>query len=134
MSVEYAGKTILVVDDDRDVLIGLQMKLEGLGFRVTTAQSQADAEALLETSLPNLAIFDLMLEHLDGGFVLCHRLKQKDASIPVIMLTGVTSETGIEFEAVTDEERGWIKADVILDKPIRFEQLRREIDRLLQQG
>jgi CheY-like chemotaxis protein len=132
MSVEYAGKTILVVDDDRDMLLSLQLQLEGLGFRTVTAQSQREAEAWLETASPDIAIFDLMLENLDGGFILCHRLKHKDAAIPVILLTGVTSETGIEFETVTDEERGWIKADAILAKPIRFEQLRREIDRLLQ--
>ena len=46
-------------------------------------------------------------------------------------VTGVASETGIDFDASTKEERSWIKADVVLDKPIRFEQLEREIHRLV---
>ncbi len=38
----------------------------------------------------------------------------------------------MDFDAATDEERSWIKADAMLAKPIRFEQLKREIDRLLK--
>lgn len=39
------------------------------------------------------------------------------------MVTGVTGETGIEFDAATNEERAWIKADELLAKPVRPEQL-----------
>ena len=49
------------------------------------------------------------------------------------MVTGVASETGIAFAATTAEERRWIKADARVDKPIRFEQLLREIRRLLKE-
>ena len=73
-----------------------------------------------------------MMERMDDGFVLCYDIKKKNADIPVIMVTGVSRETGMEFDAATDEERSWLKADVILAKPIRFEQLTREIDRLLK--
>ena len=43
--------------------------------------------------------------------------------MPVILVTAVASETGLDFDAATAEERGWIKADAVLDKPVRFEQL-----------
>jgi len=50
----------------------------------------------------------------------------------VIVVSGVESETGLEFDATTSEERSWIKADKFLAKPVRFEQLLGEIDRLLR--
>ena len=53
--------------------------------------------------------------------------------LPVILATGMVSETGIEFDAATAEERSWIKADTVLNKPLRYEQLKKEIDRLLAQ-
>jgi hypothetical protein len=40
-------------------------------------------------------------------------------------------ETGIEFDAQTPDERSWIKADTLIQKPVRPEQLIREIERLL---
>jgi CheY-like chemotaxis protein len=64
--------------------------------------------------------------------MLCYRIKKQDPTIPVIMVTSVTSETGLDFDATTKEERSWIKADALLDKPVRFEQLQREMNRLLK--
>ena len=48
------------------------------------------------------------------------------------MVTGVAHETGIKFEPGKQQEGGWIKADAVLAKPIRFEQLQRELERLLE--
>lgn len=125
-------KTILVVDDDIDFLAQMQLNLEAAGFRVATAEGQKKAEEILQTLRPDLAILDLMMENLDGGFSLSYHIKQKDPSIPVILVTAVTSETGLEFDATTDEERSWVKADAFLAKPIRFEQLFREINKFLK--
>jgi len=124
-------KTVLLVDDDLDFLAQHQILLQNIGFTVVTAESQRQAEELLKTQKPDLAIVDLMMEHMDGGFALCYHIKKLDAKIPVILVTAVSSETGLEFDAATKEERSWVKADVMLSKPIRFEQLQREIERLL---
>ena len=128
---DYTGKTILLVDDDADLLTGLVFQLKRLGFATVTAETQREGERLIDETSPDIAVFDLMLEHLDAGFTLCHRMKRKHPETPVILLTGVTAETGIEFETVTSDERSWVKADAMLAKPIRFEQLQREIARLL---
>jgi DNA-binding response OmpR family regulator len=128
---DYTGKTILLVDDDVDLLTGLAFQLKRLGFNTITAETQREAEELIDTETPDIAVFDLMLEHLDGGFTLCHHMKRKHPETPVILLTGVTSETGLEFDHATDDERSWVKADSMLAKPIRFEQLEREIGKLL---
>ena len=57
---------------------------------------------------------------------------QKNAAMPVILVTGVAGETGIEFDAATEEEKSWIKADVLLSKPIRAEQVLGELTRLIK--
>jgi len=123
------SKTVLVVDDDLDFLAQTQMQLEAAGYRVTTAESRQQAEDALAAARPDAAIIDLMMEESDAGFTLAYRIKKLDPAIPVIMVTAVTRETGLEFDAATDEERAWVKADVILDKPIRVEQLVREIEK-----
>jgi CheY-like chemotaxis protein len=124
-------KTILVVDDDPDFLFQMEAMLKKAGHTVVTAGGQKKAEEILENLRPDLAVIDLMMEHADGGFALSYHIKRKDSSIPVILVTAVVSETGIEFDASTDEERSWVKADAFLAKPVRFEQLDREMRRLL---
>ena len=122
---------VLVVDDDEDFRDQLRIQLEAAGYAVTEADGEAAADAWLAGSRPDLAILDLMMEHADGGFALGYRLKKRYPDVPVVMVTGVTHETGLDF--TTDQGIGgaWIKADAVLDKPVRFEQLRRELERLL---
>ncbi len=125
-------RTVLAVDDDVDLLMQIRLQLEAAGFNVITAESEREAEKILENTRPDLAILDLMMENMDTGFTLSYHIKKKDPSIPVILVTAVTRETGFEFDISSSEERSWIKADAILDKPIRFEQLKREIERLVK--
>jgi CheY-like chemotaxis protein len=132
MSTAQNKLTVLLVDDDEDFLIQQKIQLEAAGFQVLSAHGQVKAEELLAQQRPDLAVVDLMMEHADGGFTLCHHIRKKDPSIPVILVSSVNNETGLEFDTTTDAERSWIKADAFLSKPIRFEQLKLEIDRLLQ--
>ena len=126
-----APATILLVDDDKDFLIRQQTELTGAGYRVLTAGGRNEAEKIAATEKFDCAVINLVMEEADGGFVLAHHLKETRQTLPIIMVTYVTSETGLRFGTVNETERKWIKADVILAKPIRFEQLHREITRLL---
>ena len=87
MSIE--GKTILIVDDDYDYLFQLKFQLEQWGCKVVTAESQREAEELLHTLKPDLAILDLMMENEDSGFVLSYKMKKKYPDVPVIISTAV---------------------------------------------
>jgi len=130
MSDTEVKRTVLLVDDDEDFLFQHRLHLETAGFSVLVAHGQKEAEAILARQRPDLAVIDVMMENPDAGFTLCHHIRKQDASIPVIMVTSVNSETGLDFTLSTDEQRNWIKADALLSKPIRFEQLQREIDRV----
>ncbi len=125
------GKTVLVVDDDTDILAQMKMILGNAGFTVDTCESRREAEEYIAGARPDISIVDLMMETSDAGFVLCHHLKKKYPGLPLIVFTSTSAETGIEFDAVTAEERSWIKADVLMHKPARPEQILREVSRLL---
>jgi CheY-like chemotaxis protein len=127
-----APRRVLLVDDDPDYVLSMRTRLQAAGYDVTTAESVAEARVRLDEALPDAAIIDLMMEEPDGGFGLCFQIKKRNRAIPVIMVSAVTSETGLDFGTATDAERAWIKADAFLAKPVRFEQLQRELDRLLQ--
>jgi len=125
-------KTILIVDDDLDYLFQLKLKVERFGFEVITAEGQHEGEKMISTLKPDLAIFDLMMENEDSGFILSYKIKKKYPDVPVILATAVTAETGMSFDLSEESNKEWIKADLILDKGIRADQLEKEIKKLLK--
>jgi CheY-like chemotaxis protein len=122
---------ILVVDDDPDICEQLSLLLKGEGYEVIVAGSQEEGEQALLAAQPDLAILDLMMEEKDSGFVLCHEVKRLYAGTPVILLTSVRAATGLSFAAASAEQQSWVKAERVLDKPIRPEQIKNEVRRLL---
>ena len=124
-------KTILVVDDDSDILDQVTAILSNAGYEVVSAEGQASAEEALLKMKPDMAIVDLMMEEKDSGFVLSYQIKKLYPGTPVILLTAVTGATGLSFASQSEEARSWTKVDRMLDKPIRSEQLKAEVQRLL---
>ena len=125
-------KVILIVDDDYDYLYQLKFQLERWGCKVVSAESQREAEELLQTMKPDLAILDLMMENEDSGFVLSYKMKKKYPDVPIIISTAVSAETGMSFGNNSGEDKNWIKADVYLEKGIRPEHLKKELENLLK--
>lgn len=123
---------ILVADDDPDYLYQTIANLEKAGYRTIAAESQAEAESVMAKLKPSLAIFDLMMESDDSGFILCYKIKKKYPDVPVILATAVAHETGISFSLDSEQEKSWIRADLYLEKGIRPEQLDQEIMKLLR--
>jgi len=124
--------TILVADDDPDYLYQTVFSLEKEGYKTIAVESQAEAESVINRIKPSLAIFDLMMENDDSGFILCYKIKRKYPDVPVILATAVSHETGMSFTIDSEQERAWIRADVYLEKGIRPEQLDQEVMRLLK--
>lgn len=125
-------KNVLVVDDDIDLLEQVAFILASEGYNVIRAQGQKEGEEAMLATIPDLAVLDLMMENMDSGFVLCHHVKRLYPGTPVILLTAVKAATGLDFHPQSDEAATWVKADVVLDKPVRPEQLLAEAKRLLQ--
>src|SRR6056297_3015582 len=112
----HEKKIVLIADDDMDYLFQMKMHIESFGFEVITAESQREAEKIIETTKPDLAIFDLMMESDDSGFILSYKMKRKYPDVPVIIATAVSSETGMSFGLNSDVDKQWIKADLYLEK------------------
>jgi DNA-binding response OmpR family regulator len=125
------AKKILIADDDMDSLLLISTEVKAMGFDVVTAESQKEAEKILEEMQPDLAIFDLMMENMDSGFILSYKTKKKYPGTKVIIATAVTAETGMLFGLDSEEDKKWIRADHYMEKSIRPEQLRAEINKLL---
>lgn len=124
--------TILVADDDPDYLFQTVFNLKKEGYKILAAESQAEAEAVIAKFKPDLAVFDLMMENDDSGFILCYKIKKKYPDVPVILATAVSHETGLSFSLDSDKAKSWIRADLYLEKGIRPEQLDMEIMKLLK--
>lgn len=129
---DKSARTVLLVDDDPDFVLQQKTQLESAGFRVVTAESAAEAEEVLQSVAADLAVIDLMMENTDSGFSLSFHMKKQRPAMPVILVSSVNSETRLGFDTASAAQRSWIKADAFLSKPIRFEQLQKEIERLLK--
>jgi two-component system phosphate regulon response regulator PhoB len=121
-------KSILVVDDEEDVLELVKYNLEKNGYRVTTASSGEEAISKARSIVPNLVLLDLMLPGIDGLEV-CKQLKNnpKTEQVPVIMLTA----KGEESDVVVGLEVG---ADDYITKPFSPKVLIARIRRILHRS
>ena len=105
---------LLVVDDDRRIRNLLSRFLVGEGYRVTTADSAADARAKLEGLNFDLLILDVMMPG-ENGFELARHLRAA-SSVPIIMLTA-RDESKSRIEGLT------IGADDYVGKPFEPREL-----------
>ncbi|MDX9772630.1 MAG: response regulator [Bacteroidales bacterium] len=124
--------TVLLADDDPDYLFQVAYYLRKAGFEVVAVESQTETEQVISRLKPDIAVFDLMMENDDSGFILCYKLKRKYPDVPVILATAVSRETGISFGLNSGQDREWIRADLYLEKGVRPEQLEQGIKKLLK--
>lgn len=126
-------KTILLVDDDPDALeIEEFVVLEVADFRIVRAQDGESGLQKAREELPDLIILDVMMPKKDGFAVFGElRSAPETREIPVIMLTGVSRESGIEFSADAMAEYYGKKPDMFIDKPVDPEKLQQAVKRLL---
>ncbi len=98
------GKTILIVEDERDVLDLLALNLRKAGFTISTASDGAAGLHKARTESPTLIVLDLMLPKM-SGLEICKIFKSDPATrhIPILMLTAKAEEidriVGLEFGA-----------------------------------
>ncbi len=83
-----SGKTILIVDDDREIIDSVRYALEGEGHKVIVANDGNQGLALAETETPDLMILDMMMPKRSGFLVLEKLRRINDQPLPVIMITG----------------------------------------------
>ena len=89
-------QSVLVVEDEEDIMEVIRFNLEKEGYEVHQALSGEKALQVIENNLPSLVLLDLMLPGING-IDLCRIFKQNDRTkaIPVIMLTAKSEDADI---------------------------------------
>lgn len=118
--------TILVVDDEPDIVRVVTRIMESCGYQVITAQDGFEALSAAQNEKPDVIILDLNLPGMNG-FEVCHRLRSSEATraIPIVMMTAA-------YVSIDDARRGHTSgADEYVVKPFLREVLIHNVQRLL---
>jgi CheY-like chemotaxis protein len=127
---------LLFVDDDPIFLAAQSAFFGARGYGVLTAEGTGAALTVLETESPDMIFIDLMMEHSDSGFTLAHRIRREERfrETPLVMLSGVASETGAGFTREREELKRWSHLDDFVDKPVSAHRLLTLVERRLRHG
>lgn len=90
-SAEGRQETVLVVEDDPTLRLGLTKTLRSEGFRVEIAKTGPEGVELAQSLHPDLVLLDVMLPGLNG-FEVCEELRRLDADVPILMVTAKGEE------------------------------------------
>jgi DNA-binding NtrC family response regulator len=118
-------KTILVIEDDLDVLSILVKHVKLMGYEVITATDGLEGLKKLDEGGYDLVITDIVMPFVSGVGVVT-AIKRINTKIPIIAVTGY----GKEPEALAMER----KADMVLAKPVKMTILKEHIAQLLESG
>ena len=117
-------KTILIVDDDRELSDGLRMVLEKQGFHVIQAQDGHQGKQMIYNHRPSLVILDMMMPRM-GGYPVLEHFRGKTDAPPIIMITaneGSRHKAYAEYLGVIDYIR----------KPFAMERLLETVNKALK--
>ena len=116
-------KSILLVDDEPQLVRLVRTNLESLGYKVFAAMNARTALELVDLEMPDLIILYIMLPEIDG-YELCQRIREF-ASTPIIMLTAKVEDI--------DKVRGLkLGADDYITKPFNIQELIARIEAVLR--
>lgn len=129
--MENRAKTILIVDDDQDFSQSVEDLLSSEGYQVLRASNGKDGLALALKARPALLMLDVMMASDTEGIELSREIRQQPElkGMPVIIVTGITSEKHLPFRFEPDET--WLPVAAVLEKPVAPQQLLNEIKRRL---
>ena len=116
-------KTILLVDDDREILRGLQTLLETKGYRVLIANDGHAGLELAESALPDLVVLDMMMPK-KSGFLVLDTLKKRDDPKPKVIM--MTANEGARHRAYAE----MLGVDEYLRKPFPLDHFLASVERL----
>jgi len=122
----FEGKTILIVDDDEDILNAISAALADTGATIETASDGNAAVKLGEEKKPDLVILDIMLPQ-KSGFLVLEKLRQgkrRGEKPRVIMITGNQGRRHRQYAEA-------LGVDEYLNKPFRMERLLEATEELL---
>ena len=119
-------KTILIVDDDQELIDGLRALLERQGHRVLQAHDGHQGKQMIYNQKPDLVILDMMMPRM-GGYPVLEHFRGKTEAPPIIMITaneGSRHKAYAEYLGVVDYIR----------KPFAMERLLEAVNKAFNAG
>ncbi|MCC5810361.1 MAG: response regulator [Ectothiorhodospiraceae bacterium] len=119
------AKTVLIVDDEPNILLSLEFLMKQSGYVVQTAENGEQALEMIRQAPPDLVLLDVMMPRKDG-FQVCQEIRQEHdtGSVRIIMLTA----KGRHSEQETGLGLG---ADDYVTKPFSTQDVVHKVQRLL---
>jgi CheY-like chemotaxis protein len=129
---------ILIIDDDPDIIEAMRMPLEANSYEVISANNGKEGLQKVKDEIPDLIILDVMMETDTEGFHVAYKLRSKEPdseykefrNIPILMITAVSSKTGMKFSLEKDED--FLQVDDFVEKPIQPKKLLEKVSRFLK--
>ncbi len=116
-------KTILIVDDDRELVDGLRAMLERQGYRVIHAHDGHQGKAAIYNQRPDLVILDMMMPRM-GGYPVLEHFRDKKETPPIIM---ITANEGSRHKAYAE----YLGVVAYIRKPFATEKLMEAVNKAL---
>ena len=129
MSTGNANRSLMVIDDDPELLTMLQDLFRGRGFDVVTAPDGEEGLRLSRERRPDLIILDIFMPRMNGLEVLAS-LRRAHPSLPVIVMSAGGQEA-LDQATVAMYSRIRRGAGRLFDKPINMKELASAVDELL---
>jgi DNA-binding response OmpR family regulator len=118
------GHSVLVVDDNPDILNTVAFALKQVGYEVLTATNGEDGLSLARETKPALVVLDMMMPKRSGFLVIESLRKDYDDPIKIIMMTANEGERHESYAEL-------LGVDEYLHKPFAMEQLVQRVHELL---
>ena len=118
-----AKKTIMIIDDDPDLVEATKVVLEQAGYAVASSLNAPKGLERIRQGGIDAILLDVMMARDTEGFHVAQELRAdpKTAGIPIVMLTSVGKRSGFEFSPETDAD--YMPVDAFLEKPVEPKRL-----------
>jgi CheY-like chemotaxis protein len=128
------SKTVLIVDDERDVVVYMSTLLQQSGYAVLSAATASEGLELARENSPDLVCLDIMMPGELGISVYnALRRDRKLASIPVLIISGVAQEKEFDFREYVPD-RSIPSPEGYMEKPINVDRFLQLVKKLSGSG
>ncbi|MEW6333399.1 MAG: response regulator [Thermodesulfobacteriota bacterium] len=119
--------TVLIIDDDDEVVLTMRLPLEAHGYQVFRAANRQEGLEKIREIKPDIILLDVMMDSMTDGFELSRTVRNPDPAspyaeyteIPIVMVTAIHATSSLRL--APDKTR--LPVDLFMEKPIEPEVL-----------
>ena len=132
------SKSILIIEDDKDLVEAWKLVLESEGYRVRHASNGKQGLDAIKAERPDIIILDVMMDSRTEGFHVAYEIRSKAPdsefasyrNIPILLVSAIHETTEFRFD--DDVKTEWLPVDDFVEKPVQPKELLSIIERMLK--